>query len=45
MIEKGVLTRDEDGVIYLNKMIEKGIEALSDARDKGAEMDITFNLK
>jgi hypothetical protein len=45
MIEKGVLVRDEDGVIYLNKQVQKGIDLLSRAIEGKGDMEITFQVK
>jgi hypothetical protein len=42
MIEKGVLIRDEDGVIYINKQVQKGIDLLLRAIEGKGDMEITF---
>lgn len=45
LIDKGVLVRDEDGVIYINKTIDRGISQLIQAIGSNSAMEITFEIK
>jgi hypothetical protein len=44
MIEKGVLRRDEDNVIYLNPALQKGVDKLLMRIENKEPMEVTFEI-
>ena len=44
MIDKGVLRRDEDNVIYLNPALQKGVDKLLNRIENKEPMEVTFDI-